>query len=418
MPGALKTRPAGTHPATPLVADDWPGWGINDSVRVTLSARTCSLTPPPAAGYRRPALRPVLEARHVTDEQHAPWRPGGDIVACVLMWRVIMSRRMSCLRAHVLVLAALAATFAAPCAAQFAAPMGTPMQGERDSYGAASYTVPAGWIRISNPNNPRAATYQSPVYNGGEVCRIAVFPAMPSSGNIINDARTTFAGMMGVDPLANSGPPFPYTTIIRGLSPEGWSYFIIKHSINGRFGEYGQPLRNDHTRCPTGQPDRDHRGHRQGPTGQPVLRRAGARCMARFFCQPALQYEALPAAGAGFPLQYRGDLDGCCEQHGRRPVHFHGAGPVPEHRSLHAAQPRPAPTGCSRPRARTLAMVASPFRATLLVLTPDNGRGNPTSAVIRIEQESKDLGVQLGAKWTDRLCLMEGSGEVCYNRSR
>jgi hypothetical protein len=54
----------------------------------------------------------------------------------------------------------------------------------------------------------------------------------------------------------------------------------------------------------------------------------------------------------------------------------------------------------------------------MLVLTPDNGRGNPTSAVIRIEQESKDLGVQLGAKWTDRLCLIEGSGEVCYNRSR
>ena len=63
---------------------------------------------------------------------------------------------------------------------------------------------------------------------------------MPSSGNILNDARATFAGMMGVDPLANSGPPFPYTTVIRGLSPEGWSYVIIKHSINGRFGEYGR----------------------------------------------------------------------------------------------------------------------------------------------------------------------------------
>ena len=58
------------------------------------------------------------------------------------------------------------------------------------------------------------------------------------------------------------------------------------------------------------------------------------------------------------------------------------------------------------------------FQGNMLVLMPDNGRGNPTSAVIRIEQESKDLGVQLGAKWTDRLCLMEGSGEVCYNRSR
>ena len=30
----------------------------------------------------------------------------------------------------------------------------------------------------------------------------------------------------------------------------------------------------------------------------------------------------------------------------------------------------------------------------------------------------QDLGVQLGAKWTDRLCLMEGNGEIRYNRSR
>src|SRR5215467_5752821 len=155
-------------------------------------------------------------------------------------WRRTMSRKMSCFRAHVLVLAVLAAPLAAPCAAQSGAPAGTPAQGGRDSYGAATYTVPPGWSRISNPSNPRAATYQSPVYNGGEVCRIAVFPPMPSSGNIVDDARKTFAWMMGVDPLANSGPPFPYTTMIRGLSPEGWSYVIIKHSINGRFGEYGR----------------------------------------------------------------------------------------------------------------------------------------------------------------------------------
>ena len=58
------------------------------------------------------------------------------------------------------------------------------------------------------------------------------------------------------------------------------------------------------------------------------------------------------------------------------------------------------------------------FQGNRLVLTPDAGHGNPTSAVIRIEQESKDLGGPLGVKWTDRLCLMEGGGEVCYNRSR
>jgi hypothetical protein len=59
---------------------------------------------------------------------------------------------MSCFHARAVVLAALAATIAAPRAAQSGAPIGTPVQGKPDSYGAASYAVPPGWSRISNPS--------------------------------------------------------------------------------------------------------------------------------------------------------------------------------------------------------------------------------------------------------------------------
>jgi len=80
-----------------------------------------------------------------------------------------------------------------------------------------------------------------------------------------------------------------------------------------------------------------------------------------------------------------------------------------------------APSGASQVPETTSAYFGDgrfSLQGTMLVLTPDHGRGNAQSAAIRVEQESKDLGVQLGVKRIDRLCLMEGSGEICYNRIR
>jgi hypothetical protein len=71
---------------------------------------------------------------------------------------------------------------------------------------------------------------------------------------------------------------------------------------------------------------------------------------------------------------------GTLVQGGRRPVHCHGSGPVPDHRSLHAAQPgRPEPG--ARDHERVLWQWPLLFQGNTLVLTPDNGRGNPTSAI-------------------------------------
>ena len=328
-----------------------------------------------------------------------------------------MSRKMSCFRAHVLVLAVLAAPLAAPCAAQSGAPAGTPAQGGRDSYGAATYTVPPGWSRISNPSNPRAATYQSPVYNGGEVCRIAVFPPMPSSGNIVDDARKTFAGMMGVDPLANSGPPFPYTTMIRGLSPEGWSYVIIKHSINGRFGEYGRLYGTTTLGVQLGNQAVIIVGTGKDPQVSQCFGELVRDAWPAFFASLHFNTKPSPQQEQAFRSSIVGTWTVVASSMASGQYTFTAQG-----RYLSTAafmQRTPAGTGL------VLETTSSYFgdgsfslQDNRLVLTPDQGRGNPTSSVIRVEQESKDLGVQLGAKWTDRLCLMEGTGEVCYNRSR
>jgi hypothetical protein len=127
----------------------------------------------------------------------------------------------------------------------------------------------------------------------------------------------------------------------------------------------------------------------------------------------SLHFNTKPSAAGGFPLQYRGDLTAVASS-------MAGGTPRGSGRYLTAPSQR-NPAGANRVLEITSAYFGDgrfSFQGNVLVLTPDNGRGNPKSAVIRIEQESKDLGVQLGTKWTDRLCLIEGSGEVCYNRSR
>jgi len=322
---------------------------------------------------------------------------------------------MSCFRAHALVLAALSTTIAAPCAAQSVAPKET--QGQRASYGAASFLVPPGWSRISNPNNPRAATYQSPVYSGGEVCRIAVFPPMPSSGNIVNDARKTFAGMMGVDPLANSGPPFPYTTIIRGLSPEGWSYFIIKHSINGRFGDYGSLYGTTTLAVQLGKQTVIIVGTGKDPQVSQCFGEMVRDAWPAFFA--SLQFNTKPSSEQeqAFRSSIVGTWTAVASSMAAGQYTFTAQG---RYMSTAAFRTR-TPAGANLVLETTSAYFGDgrfSLRGNMLSLTPDSGRGNATSAAIHIEQESKDLGVQLGAKWTDRLCLMEGDGEICYNRSR
>jgi hypothetical protein len=316
-----------------------------------------------------------------------------------------------------LVLAAFAAMLASPCAAQPGGLTTPPAQGTRDTYGAASFTVPPGWGRISNPNNPRAATYQSPVYNNGEVCRIAVFPPSPSSGDVVKDARTTFAAMMGVDPLANSGPPFSYTTVIRGLSPEGWSYFVIKHSINGRAGEYGRLYGTTTLAVSLGNQTVIIVGTGKDPLVSQCFGELVRDAWPAFFASLHFDTKPTPEQEQAFRSTIVGTWTVVASGMASGQYTFTAQG---RYLSTAAFMQRSA-AGPNLVLETTSAYFGDgrfSFQGNKLVLTPDSGRGTPTSAVIRIEQESKDLGVPLGTKWTDRLCLLEGTGEVCYTRSR
>jgi hypothetical protein len=320
-----------------------------------------------------------------------------------------MGKGMAC--ARVAVLAASTACFTAGTVAA------DPGQGERDSFGAASFAVPQGWSRINNPNNPKAATYQSPVYAGGEVCRIAVFPPMPSSGNIVNDARTVFAGLMGVDPLANSGPPFPYTTVIRGLSPEGWAYFIIKHSINGRFGDYGRLYGTTTLAVQLDQQTVIIVGTGKDPQVSQCFGDVVRDAWPAFFASLHFNTKPTPQQEQAFRAGIVGTWTAIASSSAGGEYTFTAQG-----RYLSAAAfVQRNQAGANRVLETTSAYFGDgrfSLQGNALVLTPDKGRGNPMSAAIRIEQESKDLGVQLGAQWTDRLCLVQYGGEICYRRTR
>ncbi|HTB89297.1 MAG TPA: hypothetical protein VK743_15150 [Steroidobacteraceae bacterium] len=276
-------------------------------------------------------------------------------------------------------------------------------QAQTASFGPASFAVPYGWAQISNPSNPAAATYQSPQYNN-EVCRLAVFPPMQSSGDIVNDARRIFAGMMGVDPVANSGPPFPYTTLIRGISPEGWPYFVIKHSIGGRYGEYGRLYGTSTLAVQLGN--------------QTVIVVATGKDPLVSQCFGQLSRDAWPAFFAS--LHFNTSPSAQQDQSFR-------AGMVGRWMMVTGSRAGGAYTFTAQGRyLSTTAFSASRngditsayfgnggfrLRGKFLTLTPD--QGSPMSAVIKLEQESKDL----GARWTDRLCLVQAASEICYNRS-
>ncbi len=276
-------------------------------------------------------------------------------------------------------------------------------QAQMASVGPASFAVPYGWVQISNPYNPNAVTFQSPNYNP-EVCRLAIYPPMQSSGDIVADARRTFASMEGVDPIANSGPPFPYTTLIRGISPEGWSYFVIKHSINGRYGEYGRLYGTTTLAVQLGN--------------QVMIIVATGKDPLVSQCFGLMSHDAWPAFFA--TLHFNMSPSAQLEQSVRAGmvgnwmmVTGSGAGGAytftPQGRYF-------STTAFSASRTGDISSAYfgnGGFRLQGKVITLIPDQGNPTSAVIRLEQESKDL----GARWTDRLCLVQAGSEICYNRS-
>jgi hypothetical protein len=94
------------------------------------------------------------------------------------------------------------------------------------------YSIPMGW---GSQQYPDAIVLSSQVSNTGEKCNIALWQMRPASGNLQNDAVNLFNEVFKVFQLTNSSTP---NSMIKGISPQGWEYFIIKNAVKVSGGDY------------------------------------------------------------------------------------------------------------------------------------------------------------------------------------
>ena len=101
-----------------------------------------------------------------------------------------------------------------------------------DALSAYIFTAPIGWNVTRYPDG---IVLGAPVSNTGEKCNITMWPMRSSSGNLQTDAASLFSSVFkDFDARAGSTP----NSMIRGISPQGWEYFIIKNAIVLRGGDF------------------------------------------------------------------------------------------------------------------------------------------------------------------------------------
>jgi hypothetical protein len=110
----------------------------------------------------------------------------------------------------------------------------TPAEKGATTQGNYVYVVPAGWTPKQYPDGGVVIT--SPVYNTGERCTISVLPMRPATSDLQTTANAIFSELFDKD----YKPVTTYTSpsMIRGISPQGWEYFLTKKGIVPRAGNF------------------------------------------------------------------------------------------------------------------------------------------------------------------------------------
>jgi len=258
------------------------------------------------------------------------------------------------------------------------------------------FTIPDTWTR---QNASDAIVLASPVYQGGERCQLSLLPLRPATRGLPDDALNIFREVFKVEPL--TGDIYPPTRLFRGTSPQGWEYFVVKKPLGPSGGvQMGTILlvakvgNNLATVVGTskeflvsncfGELVRD-----VWPSffGSLQIKSAAPSAQALAALRQKLAGVWISAT-ATVGLRYEFSADG----------RYMDAAGVRQRRTLQTF----------------FGNGSYSFDGNTLILTSDdNGR---TTALFRLEQESKDF----GRSWTDTLCLLSPgvSGEVCYNRDR
>jgi len=256
------------------------------------------------------------------------------------------------------------------------------------------YTMPDAWTRQNAQN---AIVLTSPVYQGGERCQLTMLPMRPATRGLPDDALNIFREVFKTEPL--TGDIYPPTILIRGTSPQGWDYFIVKKPLGPSGGaQIGTIL---------------------------LVAKAGNNLAAvvgtsKTFmvsnCFGELVRDVWPSFFYSLQFTNTAAQDQAAMRERLAGVWITATASVAL-RYEFSADGRYADAAGVRRRTSTTAFFGNgsySFDGNTLVMPDDDKRR--TTAQFRIAQESKDF----GARWSDTLCLLSpgGTGEGCYQRDR
>jgi hypothetical protein len=94
------------------------------------------------------------------------------------------------------------------------------------------FAIPPGWTPKQYPDG---IVLFSPASNTTERCNITLLPFRASSGNLRQDAENVFHEVFKIFALTTGSTQ---NSMIRGVSPQGWEYFMIKNSVQVPGGNY------------------------------------------------------------------------------------------------------------------------------------------------------------------------------------
>ena len=103
----------------------------------------------------------------------------------------------------------------------------TPSAPGAGSIGDYVYTIPAGWTRASSS---QGIALHSPTSETGEICTLAMWPMMRSSGDLVRDAVAASRQLFSSYGTPTNGA----ATISRGVSAQGWAYVVLAQGLDMR----------------------------------------------------------------------------------------------------------------------------------------------------------------------------------------
>lgn len=272
-------------------------------------------------------------------------------------------------------------------------------QTSEESPDGIAYAIPMGWIA---QKYPIGIVYVSPVFNTGEKCSLGIFQMRPTSGQLVNDARTVFDEFFHAYPFENSSYPYPSPTLGRGISAQGWEYFTIRKPIGGQVGDYGSLL--GVTVLVASQ------GNEMAAVVATAKDPLVSMCFGEMVCDEwpgffhSLQFKRWRPSGQEQAIRQR--LAGMWTT---------ATGSVGGHYTFTSSGRYTIAGSIREPNYTFIGDGTYSIKGNVIMFMADSNKSRPMTSWYRLEQESKDL----GRTWSDKLCLLQEGvgGEVCYRRT-